>query len=55
MKITNLAIIALVLATGCQHLRAFRECSDCPEMLLVPSGTFVTFSPRHNTSRASTR
>ena len=30
----------------------FKECSDCPEMVVIPAGTFVLGSPKSESSRA---
>lgn len=52
----------LVIAAGCRHAAAtsehipgtvFRDCSDCPEMVVIPAGTFTMGSPAAEKSWAA--
>lgn len=49
MQLAIVALISFLLcgATGAQQTddRTFRECSDCPEMVGIPAGSFVMGSP----------
>jgi formylglycine-generating enzyme required for sulfatase activity len=51
MKAETLATIALVLLlAGCQHARdvkprEFRDCDDCPKLVVVPGGSFIMGAP----------
>ena len=43
---------AILKALGIPQVRdVFRDCEDCPEMVVVPSGTFTMGSPKHEKYR----
>jgi formylglycine-generating enzyme required for sulfatase activity len=63
---TTLAVIALVLigcgvAVSAPRLdsgrpgQSFRDCADCPEMVIVPAGSFVMGAPEAETARELSR
>jgi formylglycine-generating enzyme required for sulfatase activity len=61
--IRPLAIVSLALAGGAAHaavpaaadIQVFRDCPTCPEMVVVPAGTFVMGTPASTLERVEVR
>jgi formylglycine-generating enzyme required for sulfatase activity len=47
------AILALALVNVARADQAFRDCTDCPEMVSIPAGSFVMGSPVSERDRGS--
>jgi|GEM_PF-4401662 len=46
-----LILLPAQIADANEPLISFRDCAECPEMMMLPSGTFVMGSPDHEDDR----
>jgi formylglycine-generating enzyme required for sulfatase activity len=53
-----MAVIGIVISASAQQKlkpgKTFRDCRDCPEMVVIPGGTFTIGSPENEPGRTST-